>query len=64
MNAKDKIIKILKDFGKLSTSRIAGIVGYNYTYTLGLLESLEKEKVVKKTTETIATYWSLRKVKK
>ena len=61
MIAKERVIKTLKDFGRLSTSRIAGIIGYNYSYTLIILKDLEKDKKVKKIEETNAVFWELRK---
>ncbi len=57
MELKERIIKTLKDFGKLPTSRIAGICGMNTDRAKILLEELLKEKKVKKFEETIATYW-------
>lgn len=58
--AEDKILKTLKDFGRLSTSRIAGIIGIDYNYATKLLEQLNKEKKIKKEEETHSTYWSLK----
>ena len=63
MELKNKVIKILKDFGKLPTSRIAAIVGMNTDRAKEILEGLEKENKVKKIRETLATYWELNKIK-
>ncbi len=60
MKTKDKLIKVLKDNKKqLATSRISGLLGLDYQYTLKLLEELLKEKRVVKNKETMATYWRL-----
>lgn len=58
---KERIKKTLKDFGRLPTSRIAGIIGVNTDKAKELLEELLKEKKVQKQKETLATYWSLKK---
>jgi len=60
MNIKDKIMKTIKDFKRLPTSRIAGIVGADYTRTLNILKKFEEEGKVVSQEETIATYWSLK----
>lgn len=60
METKDKILKILKDFGRNSTSRIAGIIGTDYNYTLKLLGELLKENKVIKEEETHSTFWRLK----
>lgn len=60
METKDKILKTLKDFGRISTSRIAGIMGMDYIHTNKLLEELLKEKKVIKEEETNSTYWRLK----
>ena len=57
MLVKDRILKTLKDFGRIPTSRVAGIVGMNTERARALLEELLKEKKVKKIQETNATYW-------
>ena len=57
---KDRILKVVKDFGRNSTSRIAGISGLDYNYTIKLLKELEKEKKLIKEKETKSTYWKLK----
>jgi len=61
METKEKITKTLKDFGRLPTSRIAAIVGANPDRAKIALEELEKEKVIVRDEETLATYWELKK---
>lgn len=56
---KEKILKLLKEQKRLSTSRVAGFLGIDYSYCLKLLNELVKEKKIKKIEETLATYWSL-----
>jgi len=55
----EKILEILKSFGKLPTARLSAIVGINYDYLKPLLEELLKNKRIKKIKETLATYWEL-----
>lgn len=57
---KDKVFKALKIFGKLSTSRVAGIVGMNNNRAKIILGELEEEKKVKRFKETKATYWNIK----
>jgi len=57
---KDKVLKLLKQKKKLSTSRVAGYLGIDYNYCLKLLNELLEEKKVKREEETLATYWSLK----
>lgn len=59
MTAKENIIKTLKDFGRLSTTRIASLNAIDYNYCSTLLSELKKEKKVVEKKETIATYWEL-----
>ena len=59
MNAKEKILKILKK-GRKSTSAVAEAVKIDYNYATKLLEELLKENKIKKINETIATYWELK----
>ena len=61
MKLKEKILKVMKEFGRLPTSRIGGILGINYNYTKNVLEELEKENKVIKEKETSAVYWKLKK---
>ncbi len=58
MEIKKRILDTLKE-GKLSTSRVAGILGIDYHYTIRLLDELLSEGKVEKIEETIATYWRL-----
>ena len=61
MDDKEKIIKTLKDFGRLPTSRIVGITVLFSPKAKFLLGELMKENKVKKIEETVATYWELKK---
>ena len=63
MSAKDQIIKILKDSGSLSTSRIAGIIGIDYIYATKLLEELFLEKIIEKIETQNSTYWKIKETK-
>lgn len=60
MEKKQEIIKILKEKGKLPTSRIGAIIGVNNQKVKELLEELKQEKKVKELKETLATYWVLK----
>lgn len=60
MNAKEKIKKTLKDFGKTTTSRIAGIIGLDYVYATNLLNELEEKKEIKKEVIGRYTFWELK----
>jgi hypothetical protein len=57
---KERILKTLKDFGVLPTSRIMGIIGSNYMSTVLTLDDLEKEEKIVKLKTPSATYWKLR----
>ncbi len=59
MEAKEKIIEILKNYGELSTSRIAGTIGIDYNYATKLLEELLDEKKVIKIMTPNSTYWKI-----
>lgn len=59
MDAKQKILKTLNDFGKNSTSRVAGIVGIDYNYATTMLSELEKEKKVKQEKVGSFTFWEI-----
>lgn len=63
MDKKEEIISWLKKFKRLSTSRFVGLLGSDYNSVKKLLEELEKEKIIVKQEETVATYWILREVK-
>jgi len=60
MEDKDKIIKALKDFGRLPTTRVAGITGLFQPKAKTLLDELVTEKKVNKIEETNATYWEIK----
>jgi len=60
MDKKQEIIKWIKEFKRLPTSRIIGLIGVNFEYTHKYLKELETEGKIKKEKETNATYWSLR----
>jgi len=59
MDIKDRVLETLKT-SRLSSSRVAGILGIDYNYALRLLEELENESKIKREVETNATYWSLK----
>jgi predicted transcriptional regulator len=61
MKAKNKILKTLKDNGGLTPSRIAGLNGLNYKYTLELLNELKKEKFVTCQSVQTMTIWEITK---
>lgn len=56
---KKEVLKILKQKGRLSTTRIAAFVGMNNDRAKMLLEEMEKNKLIKKVEETLATYWEI-----
>lgn len=60
ISKKEEIIKWLKQFGRLSTSRFVGLLSVDYDSVKKLLEELEKEEVIIKEEETNATYWRLK----
>ena len=60
MNDEEKILKTLKDFGRLATWRIAAIIGRNPKATEKVLNELLKEKKVKQIKETVSTYWEIK----
>ena len=59
LSKKDEIIKWLKEFGRLSSSRFVGLLALDYDSVKKLLEELENEGKIKKEIETNATYWKL-----
>ena len=61
MEAKEKIIKALKDFGRLPTSRLRAICGFDFFKTERLLNELLSEKKIVQEKETNAVYWRLKK---
>lgn len=59
MNAQEKIIKALKEEGRLPTNRIAGIAGLNYGAALNVLDRMHQAGIIYFEKETNATYWML-----
>lgn len=60
MNNEDKILKTLKDFGRLPTYRIAGIVGLNPVNALSILQRMWESGEIIGEVETNSTYWKLK----
>jgi len=57
---EQKIIKTLKDFGKLPTARLSAITGINYNSLKIILEEMKKQKLIKcEKAGELATYWIL-----
>jgi len=56
---KEEIIKWLKEFKRLSSSRFVGLLGFEYDYVKKILEELENEGKILREEETNATYWIL-----
>lgn len=61
MDKKKEIIKCLKQFKRLSLTRIAGITGMSAKYTRKYLDELIKQNKIIETKETVATYFALSK---
>lgn len=59
-SSKKLILEWVKDLDRLSTSRIAGIIGKDLNATKKLLEELLSEKKIKKEEETNAVYWAIK----
>ncbi len=60
MNDREKILKTLKDFGEVSTGRLAAIIGMNYyKATLLLQKMLEEEEIVERQ-GGISRFWRLK----
>lgn len=59
MNNKEKILKTLKDFGKIPKWRVGAIIGIHPNKAEKLLIELLEEKRVICHKETISTYWEL-----
>lgn len=57
---KTEILKQLKRFKRMPTSKIGVLIGLPFSNTKRYLEELEKENKVKKIVETNSTYWELR----
>lgn len=60
MDEEIKIIKWLKEFKRLPTSRFVGLLGLDYEAIKKLLEKMELENKIIKEIETQATYWRLK----
>jgi predicted transcriptional regulator len=60
MDKKEEIIKWIKEFKRLSTSRFVGLLSLDYKSVRKLLEELESENIIIKQEETNATYWILK----
>lgn len=60
MNNKQKVLKTLKDFGRLPTARISAIIGMNYNSAVKLLQEMWEAKEIIGEPETNATYWKLK----
>ena len=58
---KEEVLKWLKQFKRLSSSRFVGLLGIDYNSVKTILENLEQEKKVIKVEETNSTYWRLNK---
>jgi len=58
---KEEVLKWLKQFKRLSSSRFVGLLGIDYNSVKKILENLEQEKKVIKEEETNSTYWRLNK---
>lgn len=56
---KMDIYDILKNYGRLSTTRVCAISGTSQERVLRMLQELLKEKKVKMVEETLATYWEV-----
>ncbi len=60
LEKKEEMIKWLKEFKRLSSSRFVGLLGLDYDSVKRLLEELETENKIKKEEETNAVYWVLK----
>ena len=54
---KEMILKYLKERGKLSTTRIAFLIGCHYYQAEKFIKELEKEKLIVCMKTNNATYW-------
>ncbi|MEK6878264.1 MAG: hypothetical protein AABY22_01580 [Nanoarchaeota archaeon] len=57
---KKLIIKWLKEFKRLSTSRIGGLLGMNYDSVKNILDEMTKEKRIIEEKETNASYYVIK----
>jgi len=61
MNKKERILKTLKDIGRLSTARLAAIAAISYDNNFKkLLTDMIEEKLIVMEPETNAIYWRLK----
>jgi len=58
---KEEVLRWLKQFKRLSSSRFVGLLGIDYNSVKKILESLEQEKRIIREEETNSTYWRLNK---
>jgi len=61
---EDKILKVLKDHGRMPTSRIAAIIGVTHEKALTILQVMWEEEKIIGEVETLATYWKLKEEEK
>lgn len=59
MEKRKEVLRVLKKFGRMPTSRIGANVGMSAGRVRVVLEQLHQLGQVKKTEETLATYWEL-----
>jgi len=59
-NKKEDILKFLKQFGRMPTSKIGVLVGCDSKSVLKYLEELLEEDKVIKEEETNAMYWKIK----
>ena len=57
---RDEVIKWLKIFERLSSSRFVGLLGFNYDKVKKLLDELKEEGILIEEKETTTTYWRLK----
>ena len=62
MDKKEEMLKWLKTFKRLSTSRFVGLLAIDYDAVKRYLEELESEGKIERQEETNATYWVLKEV--
>ncbi|RLG09564.1 hypothetical protein DRN73_09705 [Candidatus Pacearchaeota archaeon] len=61
MNKKQRILKTLKNFGRLPSTRLANICQLNYLTFNKEADKLCKEGFIIQFKETVATYWQISK---
>jgi len=57
---KERILKVLRDFGEIPTARISAICGINYYSIIPLLEELRQEGKIISNVSPVASYWRLK----